>query len=257
MSHLAALVRTPVDSKVFALVYAQRLRRTIGYLLLLVTLSTLAMGARVAIVVHRQIEKLLPEVDKIPTVTIRNGEASVNVRQPWVKVIGEEDGKDLVLIIDTTGTLDDFGERQFGLFLQKHALRAKGPDGEQRAFSLARVPDMEIGPTLVKRWLARARWMVPLAIGAAAFVWFCFAKTMQAMLLILVALLATTRRKRPLSFGQLFTVGVYALGPAVLADCVTWIVPLGGFLALYIVLAIGYAVIGARRIPDEPPLTLV
>jgi hypothetical protein len=257
MSHLAALVRVPVDASVFREVYAQRVRRTVGYLLLLVALSTAAFGGRVALGVHRLVEELLPEVDKIPTVTIRDGKASANVEQPWTQRIGEERGKQVMLIIDTTGKLGGFADDQCGFFLKERSVLVKSPEGEEREVPLDRVPDMVVGPTAVKAWLAKARWQVPLAVAAVAFLWFSFAKTMQALLLILVALLVTAGRRKPLGFGQLFTLCVYALTAPVIADCVTWFFPLPAFLMIYTALAVGYTITAARRIPDDPQLTLV
>jgi hypothetical protein len=259
MGHLHAFVTTPFDPGVFHEVHAQRTRRTVAYLFLLVLLSTATVTTLVAAAVHRTVDKLLPEIDKIPTITIRNGEASADVEQPWVKKLGEQDGKQVVLIIDTTGVQERFGEQQCGLFLKKRELAVRDCDGEERAFSLARVPDVTVGPEVARTWVSRARWVLPLGFAVIAFLWFTFAKLLQALLLVLVALIASTGRKRPLGFGELFTVGTYALGPAVLADCVTWLLPfrLPFFIAIYAATAIVYAIVGARRVPDDPQLTLV
>src|SRR3954468_18506931 len=108
MGHLHAFVTTPFDRGVFTEVHRQRMRRTIAYVLFLVLLSTGTVTWLVAAQVGRAVNRVLPEVDKIPTITIRNGEASASVEQPWVRRIGEDKGHQVVLIIDTTGTLDGF-----------------------------------------------------------------------------------------------------------------------------------------------------
>jgi hypothetical protein len=260
MGHLHAFVTTPFDRGVFTEVHRQRVRRTIAYLLFLVLMSTAAATWVVAAQVGRVVNRVLPEVDKIPTITIRNGEASVDVEQPWVKRVGEDHGRTVVLIIDTTGTLDGFRDSQCGAFLMKHDVRVRSCDtAQERNLSLKRVPDGEIGPQVVRDYLKKARWMVPAVFAAVAFIWFLVAKLIQSLLLVLVALLASTGRKRSLGFAELFTIGAYALGPAVLIDCVTWVLPLGFFasLGLYTLIAVVYAVLGARRVPDDPQLTLV
>ena len=93
-----------------------------------------------------------------------------------------------MLIIDTTGTLPGFDDRQAGLFLQRRQLLAKGDDARVHAVDLKRVGNRVIGPQLVRRWLERARWILPLAFLPIAFVLFWVTKTLQALLFTLVAL---------------------------------------------------------------------
>jgi hypothetical protein len=85
------------------------------------------------------------------------------------------------------------------------------------------------------------------------FAWFVLAKTSQALLLVLAAVVGAARR--PLGFGALFTVAVYALTPAVLLDCALPFLPVRVplFFAVYGALAIAYAVLGGQRAAAEPP----
>src|SRR5262249_11200122 len=131
MGHLHAFVTTPFDRGVFTEVSRQRVRRTIAYLLFLVLVTTAVVTWMVAAQVGRVVNRVLPEVDKIPTITIKNGEASASVEQPWVKRVGREEGKEVVLIIDTTGRLDGFESNQCGLFLMKRELLARDCKQEQ------------------------------------------------------------------------------------------------------------------------------
>src|SRR4051812_42529994 len=126
-SHLANLGRATYDFGLYPEVQRQRLRRTFAHLVLLVLLSTVAATGMVALAVRGMVGRVLPEVDKLPTITIKDGQASANVPQPWVKNLGpdEDTGKDVVLIIDTTGTLTGFTENQIGLFLARTQLLVK------------------------------------------------------------------------------------------------------------------------------------
>jgi len=261
MGHLHAFVTTPFDRGVFTEVHRQRTRRTLAYLLFLAALSTAVMTWLVAARVGQVVRRLLPEVDKIPSITFKNGEASSSVEQPWLRRIGEQNGKSVVLIIDTTSTLDGFRDDQCGAFLMKRDLLVRGCEAEshERSISLRRVPDGTVGPQRLREWLIKARWLIPLVFAALALVWFVLLKLLQALLLTSIASLATRSRKRPLTFGELYAVGAYALGPAVLFDALSWALPIHFpiSLLLYSSIAIGYTVVGARRILDDPTLTLV
>jgi hypothetical protein len=257
---MKTLLRSVFDLGLYAEVHAQRLRRTFAHLFVLVLVTTLASTIGFAGVVRGWVGRLLPEVDKLPTITIKNGEASANVPQPWVKRLGETDrGNQLVLIIDTTGTRTGFEANEVGLFLQRRQLLIKGDDAQAHAVSLKRVGDRVIGPQLARRWLERARIIVPLVFAAVMLVVFWVTKTLQALLFTLVALIGAAGRRRPLGFGSLFTVAAHALGPPVLLDALLWLTPLRLPYAglIYVGLAVVYTVLGVRRIPDEPTLTLV
>ena len=105
MSHLEALSRVSFDLGVFGKVARQRLRRTFVYLLLLVVLATTTTTIAWMMHLREAVRWLEPHLDEIPTITIRNGEASADVEQPWVKRLGKDDsGLEVVAIIDTTGT---------------------------------------------------------------------------------------------------------------------------------------------------------
>ncbi len=260
-SHLANFGRATYDLGLYPEVQRQRLRRTFAHLVLLVLLSTVAATVLVALAVRGLVGRVLPEVDKLPTITIKDGQASANVPQPWVKKLGpdEQSGKEVVLIIDTTGTLTGFGEDQVGLFLARRELLVKTNDRPEQSIALSRFGDRVIGPQLIRKWVLRLQWLAPLGFAAAAFVYYWLVKGLQALLLVLVGMLAASGRRRPLGFGALFSIGVYALTPAVLADCVLFFLPLAVpyWWALYLAIAIVYTVLAVRRTPDEPRLVIV
>jgi hypothetical protein len=258
MSHLRALFTVAFDLGVFTTVARQRLRRTFVYLLLLVALAAGASTVRVMMLLREGVRWLEPHLDEIPTIVIKNGEASADVEQPWVKDLGtDEHGNRVVAIIDTTGQRTDFRPNEVGVFLKKHEVVVKQVE-EQREIPLSRFPDTTIGPDVVRGWIKQAMRRAPFYIGALLLAWYLFAKSMQALLLVLAALIGA----RAMRFGQLFTVAVYALTPAVLLDCVLTFVPLHipAFWLVYVALGAAYAILGARRAdapPPTPPTTTV
>ena len=81
---MKTLLRSVFDLDLYAEVHGQRLRRTFAHLVVLVLVASLGDGG-----VRRRGARAgrspPAEVDKLPTITIENGEASANVPQPWVK----------------------------------------------------------------------------------------------------------------------------------------------------------------------------
>ncbi|HWE28265.1 MAG TPA: DUF1189 family protein, partial [Polyangia bacterium] len=246
MSLLEALSRVSFDLGVFAKVARQRLRRTFLHLLLLVVISTAATTTLAMMQLRKAVRWLEPHLDEIPTITIRNGQASADVEQPWVKSLGTDDhGHAVVAIIDTTGARQDFAANEVGVFLKKREVMVKQDSEELRIVPLSRFPDTTIGPDIVRGWIATAMRRAPFYIGAFLVVWYLFAKSMQALLLVLAALIGA----RAMRFGQLFTVAVYALTPAVLLDSALPFLPfhVPAFWLVYTAIGVTYAILGARR----------
>ncbi|HEY2743701.1 MAG TPA: DUF1189 family protein [Polyangia bacterium] len=253
MSHLEALSRISFDLGVFTQVARQRLRRTFVYLLLLVVIATASSTTWAMLRLKEAVRWLEPHLDEIPTITIKNGEASADVEQPWVKRLGTDDhGHQVVAIIDTTGAREGFAPNEIGVFLKKTELVVKQVE-EERIIPLSRVPDTTIGPDIVRDWIKQAMRRAPFYIGAILFAWYFFAKSMQALLLVLAALIGA----RAMRFGHLFTVAVYALTPAVILDSAMPFVKLHlpAFWVIYFAIGITYAIAGARRadLPPPPP----
>jgi hypothetical protein len=254
MSHLEALSRVSFDLGVFAGVARQKLRRTLVYLLLLVVLSVASATTVWMLELRKAVRWLEPHLDEIPTITIRNGQASADVEQPWVKRLGTDDhGHEVVAIIDTTGARQDFAPNEVGVFLKRREVVVKQASDELRVIPLSRFPDTTVGPDIVRGWIATAMRRAPFYLAAFFSVWYLFAKTMQALVLVLFALIGAGS----LRFGQLFTVAVYALTPAVILDCalpfVKLHVPL--FWLVYGVVAVVYTILGAGRAATPPPDT--
>jgi hypothetical protein len=251
------LLRAMVDLGLYREVHAQPMWRTLRHLALLVLLATAALTVVIAGGVGRFLDGVERHVDKIPTITLGNGEASVDVPQPWLLEIGRrDDGTRVVLIIDTTGTWSDFRSDQVGLFLARRHLLVR-PDSEARshAVPLRYFGNRTIGPELARRWIARARWVVPAAVAAILFVWGLVAKTAQALLLTIVASMAAGSRRRALHFSSLFTIAVYALTPAVVLAAGRRLggVAIPWFIFVYWGIAALYAALGASRAAETLP----
>jgi len=248
---LTKLLRAPFDFGVFAEVASQRALRSIGALAILILLSAGVATTIISLTMHKAYRELAPLVDTLPTVVIKEGKASANVPQPWVRE-QTEGLKTIALIIDTTGATTGFTPRQIGLLLTVDKIFVKSESGDVKSFELSTLGDQTVGPTelhaLVRHWLGLMPWLV----GVTALVWFIFAKTSTVMVLVLIALLASQGRRRPLTFGGLFAVAVHALAPAVFVDCALMVMPFSipMFWVLYAALAMVYVAVGVQKVPE-------
>jgi hypothetical protein len=130
-------------------------------------------------------------------------------------------------------------------------------DSQRKEMSLSKVPDMVVGPQTIRAKIAWVLSRAPFWIGGVLLVWFFLAKLAQGMLLVLTGLIGASGRKHPLGFGALFNIGVYALAPSVLLDCVTYLLPFDvpHFWLIYFAAAATYSILGARAASDEPNAT--
>jgi hypothetical protein len=257
MAYLRDLVMTPFDLGTFARVARSPVRRAMAHLFLLILVATAATTITWTLGLRDLVRRIDPHLDKLPTITIRDGVASADVEQPWVQKLGTDDeNHEIVLVIDTTHETPDRRElaaNEIGAALYRTTL-VIGVAGEQpKVVKLDQVPDTTIGPDIARRFIDHWMRRVPFYLAALLFVWYVFAKGTQATLLILFALLGAGRRR--LGFGALFSVAVYALTPAVWIATIVAFVPyqVPMTFLIYSGIAIAYAILGGQRAAAEPP----
>jgi hypothetical protein len=257
MSHLRNLVLTPFDLGTFARVARQPVRRTLAHLFLLILVATIASTVSLTLGLRELVRRIEPHLDKLPTITIRDGVASADVPQPWVQKLGTDDDKhDIVLIIDTTHESPDRRElapNEIGLALHRTTLTLVTPGEPPRVFALDKIPDTTLGPDVARRFIDHWMRRIPYYIALALLAWYIFAKVTQATILVLFALIGSSKRR--LGFGALFSVGVYALTPAILFASIAALLPFQVPMTfmIYSGLAIAYAILGGQRAAAEPP----
>jgi hypothetical protein len=256
--HFQSMARSLYDLSLYGEVAPQRPRRTVGFFALVLLFSSLAMATALTLQLRKVVHNdLVPEIDKLPVVQVKNHEASVNVEQPWQRSFEDPNTHmKTVVIIDTTGRITDFAIDQQGLLLTRTQLKMKNPQNPfLQPLSLRDVDDVTIDAALIKSYIPTGLWIVFGAIAVAAPFWYTGARLLHALLLALVGLVAASSRKRPVPFGQLFTISIYALTPAIVLDLAVTLlgVTIPWFWLLYLVVAALFVVLGVRKIPDADP----
>lgn len=205
-------------------------------------------------------ERVAPVLDAIPTITIKNGVATVEGPQPWARrVIRDAAGHDWVIVLDTTGRTTELGAAERGVLLTRTEVRLKSTASRVDAMSLSRVGDVKLGPKALRRALLARLMLVPPALLAASLLWHLLAKGLQALLLASWMGRRTLRRRSSddapaavteLSFAARLGIASHALVAPVLLECATWWVPVPTVLAwpAYLALAGFYAAAGQRQV---------
>jgi hypothetical protein len=257
--HFSSIARSACDWSLYPEVFTQRTRRTVGYFALVMVLSSLLVSMTVTLELRRFFNQdLKPILREMPVVTIKNHEASANVPQPWVRTFPGETGTGMtmVFIIDTTGQTTGFKPDEMGFLLTRTHLYLKNQMKEQ-PLDLREVDDMVIDPKAIAegKVLPKVLWGTFATCAVLLPFYFTLAKLLHLVMLSLIGLIATSSRRRPIPFGRLMTLSLYALTPAILLDMLRSVtglnIPL--FWLIYLAVGAGYLMIALRKIPDEDP----
>lgn len=247
------VVRSLHDPNLYRAAAARSLLRSVMHLGRLALLSALALTTAATLwlsTVWR--DHVRPVLDAVPTITIRDGVASVDGPQPWVRRVARDaQGHEWLILLDTTGRTD-FARDERGVLLGRTELRIKSTKDRVDTVPLERVGNVKLGPKALRRAILWRLMLVPPALLAAALAWFLLVKTLQALLLAAWIKRLGRRRAVPLAWSARLGIASHALTAAVLFDCFTWWVSLPLVLAwpAYWALAALYAAAGERQIAD-------
>jgi hypothetical protein len=257
-SQLFAMVRSIYDWSLYDEVTRQRARRTVGYFSLLVVLTGLIVAAIVTVQLRGFVRnELIPELGKLPVVTIKDHIASTNVPEPWVKSFKDPNsGMKSIFAIDTTGQVKGFEFDEQGFIVTRTQLIMKNPQNPYlQPLNFSDVDDVVIDATTLERWIGLGLKIVFGSCAVLLPIYYTAAKLLQALLLSLVGLIAATRRRGKLRYGQIFTISLYALTPMIALDVARSAagleIPL--FWLIYLAGGAVYTAIGVSRVRDDDP----
>jgi hypothetical protein len=259
--HFPNMLRTAFDFALYGEVIRQRARRTVGYFALLVVVLSFVLTVANMFHLRAFIKKeVLPELSKLPVVTIKGGVASANVPQPWIKSFRDEgSGWNTIVVVDTTGEVKGFRGDEQGLILQRTKLLVRSQSNPQiQTIDLQDLDDTVIDAMWLRHWLDVGVWICGAAMLLARPVYHAGAKLLWALILSLLAMLVAASTGKRVSYGQLFTIALYALTPAILLDTVFDVVNVNvpHFWVLFFLVAAAYTGLAVYKLPaaSDPAL---
>lgn len=202
------------------------------YLLLFLIVSCV-LGLGILVYYTPQLPKLA--TDNLPdlTLTVKNGKASTNVPEPFVR--GDDN---FTFIIDTKGTVTNLDKYKTGLLLTADKFIAKS-ENETRIMELKDVENFTGSRSTIVSWLKSHQpnilifGLVALMIVAAIGLGFYWLWNVLTFALWAVALMFGAKTlKKSLSYVDAFKIVVYASVPALLIHLVGFFFP-GSFLGLF------------------------
>jgi hypothetical protein len=257
-SQLKAMARSVFDWSLYDEVTRQRARRTVGYVTLLVILVGLLQSLIVTVQLRGFVRnELIPELGKLPVVTIKDHVASTNVPEPWVKSFKDPNsGLKTIVAIDTTGQTKGFAFDEQGFIITRTQLLMKNPQNPYlQPLNFSDVDDVVIDATTTERWIGLGLKIVFASCAVMLPIYNAGAKLLSALLLSVIALIPAAKRRQKLRYGQMFTIAIYALTPVTAVDLLRSALGLEipFFWLLYLAGGAAYVWIGVTRVRDDDP----
>jgi hypothetical protein len=219
------------------------------YLLILCALAWVPLSIKAHLAARRFASDDFPGMSRdLPPVTVRDGQASSPVAQPYV--IPDAAGQAL-FVLDTSSTAP--AEARYAL--TRDQLRLRSPAGHVRTLSLRHVPDLSLDRDKLDGYVqAFAPWFGIALYPVGVLGTFLLAAVVN-LVLATVALVVSTVGRKQLGFKTLYRLSAVAMTPAVIVATALMFVPLvlvpATFLAVVALLMIGYATfaVASRRSP--------
>jgi uncharacterized protein DUF1189 len=185
-----------------------------------------------------------PFMKQIPHITIRKGEVSTDVTNPYF--IKADDGKPLV-IIDTTGQYQNLDDTEAFILLTKNKVFARD-ERQARIFDLSGVESFDFDRTRAESWLQNVRtWLVPVIFPLAVLFSFIF-RAIQILIYAAIGLLFARMLNANLSYLTLMRLAAVALTPVLLLNLILEFVPFAvpGRWLIGILIGLGYLFFAVR-----------
>lgn len=211
--------------------------------LILFLIGACILGLSVLVYYTPQLSRLASENLPDVSITVKNGQASTNVPEPFVR--GDDN---FSFIIDTKGTVTNLDKYKTGLLLTSDKLIAKS-DSETRIMDLKDVQDFTGSKTLIVSWLKTHQFNI-LILGLAVLLlvsslglgFYWLFNVLTFFLWALVLLVAAKVFKKNISYLSAFKIVVYASVPALLIRMVGFFFPAQAFSLAALAAFLFYAI---------------
>ncbi|MFB0524549.1 MAG: DUF1189 domain-containing protein [Phycisphaerae bacterium] len=204
--------------------YSRELYRDVGWnwrgvcfgylLLLLVICSALSMFA-----VHRALSNFVdkevpPLIDQVPRITITDGQVSIDEPQPYY--IKAPDSNDVLVVVDTTGTIQSLDDTKAIVLLTKTKVTWRQGKMETRTFDLTQVKHFVLDKDRIMGWLDIIKKYLVLALYPFAVLASYIFRIIQALIYGAIGLLFATWCRVKLSYAALLRLAVVAVTPCII-----------------------------------------
>lgn len=156
-------------------------------------------------------------IAKIPTITITDGEVTVDIEQPYF--IRDPEKKDEILaIIDTTGEITSLENTEAKMLLSKSELLIKQSEFETRSYDLSPIKEFSFDSTVAESWFNLFAQLFAPLFYVFAVPFSLVYRILQALLYAAIGLLFARGVKASLKYRALLRLAVIAVSPVIVLD---------------------------------------
>jgi len=191
-------------------------------------------------------EKAPPLVDQVPKITITDGEVHVSETQPYYIIA--PDSNEVLVVIDTTGTIQSLDDTDAFVLLTKTKLILRESKVEHRTYDLSKVKEFTLERGKIMDWLnIGKKLIVPILLPFIIVGSYIF-RIIQALIYAAIGLIFANFCRVRLSYDALIRLAVVAVTPCIIVRTIFAItsvyVPMAGLW--FFLLAMGYLFIGVK-----------
>lgn len=226
------------------------LGRAFLYLVIISLIFGLIEGISIGYTINKGVASFTEEVEKgLPDFTLENGQLEVQGKMPMV--LDEND--ESIFIIDVSGQttpdiLDNYNE---GILILKDKVIQKRNFVETRVYRFGDYKDFTITKDKIMGWLPILKG-IGIIIGILTFLFFIIRKMFSALILAVIGLIISSIQKVKLSFGQLYSIGIYVLTLPIILDTFISLSTINFPWYLYYGLAIIYMWLSIKMFNNTP-----
>lgn len=198
---------------------------------------------------HRGVSRFVDDeapkiVSQIPTITIVDGAASIDEPQPYH--ITDPDTGEVLVVIDTTGTITSLDETEARGLVTRTGLVFEKSAVETRAFSFAEIEEFVLDQDRLAFWLTSLkRLAAPVAYPFALFGSYAV-RIIQVLIYAAIGLFFAMLCKSTRTYVQLMRLAVIAVTPCIIVKTILMVshaqLPMAGLW--YFLAAMGYLYFG-------------
>lgn len=198
-------------------------------------------------------------------VKVKNGIVTTNVEEPYfIKAPSDEntstDGANLIVIdTHTPFSVSQFDNYKSFAWVSKDAVYARSQRNELKVYSLSKIDDLMINKNKVDELFAKVSpWLVVVTpilsvfIIVGLFIGYVF-RLVYLFFLALCIFLMTKIMKRPISYGQSYTVGLYGMTLSFLVGILQFFIKELQIPFLFTIIALVVVAINLRSVPSKNP----
>ncbi|MHC4394788.1 MAG: DUF1189 family protein [Planctomycetota bacterium] len=222
-----------------------------AYLLLLLGLCWIPTIIKIYVSASDFVDNEAPAlVEQVPEITIVDGEVSIKEPQPYY--ITSPDSNDVLVIIDTTGTINSLEETDALCLLTKTSVIYRQSKFETRTVKLSEVKYLFVDSKRITGWLQTLKKVIVIAMYPFALVGSYVYRIIQALIYAAIGLLFASLCKVTLSYDALLRLAIVAVTPCIIASTVLVLAGVGVPGLLYLLVALGYLFFGVKVISQTP-----